>query len=560
MSTERRPEHPNAKEVSYSVLTSSSIGSDAHTNSSLGAETAGPLDLRLTVQAALLEQGPDAMLVTDPNGRVIYFNAQAERLFGYARVDIIGVPVEHLIPHHLQTRHVHDRRKFESAPTFRHMSEARIVPAQRKDGSQVSVTISLVPLPSADGVRLLAIIRDATPFQQLEERLLHTKKMEAVGRLAGGVAHDFNNILTIISGYATMLVDDPNLPTQYHEFASNIAAAALKAADLTTQLLAFSRRQVMVAKVIDLNKLCSGMVEILRRLIVSNISLDMVSSILIGHIKADPGQLEQVILNLVLNARDAMPEGGRIILDTGIVELDGREVNGSSPIPPGIYVTLSVTDTGCGMDQETLNRIFEPFFTTKDHGRGTGLGLASVYGIVKQSHGHIDVFSKVGFGTTFKLYFPWVGPDLCPEPNIPRRTLPSGCETLLLVEDDADVRKVIESILVRCNYTVVAVPSGAEALRLATDQTIHFDLVITDVLMPEMSGLAFAARLMKTKPGVRFLFISGCADDEAIPQGVLRASENCLQKPISPLLLAQKVREILDRPAEGPDCDSTTRL
>ncbi|HZV06945.1 MAG TPA: response regulator [Gemmataceae bacterium] len=388
---------------------------------------------------------------------------------------------------------------------------------------------------------------DITEHKNLEEQYRQAQKMEAVGRLAGGICHDFNNLLTIINGYSDMLLNFLRKGDPMQEFAEQIHKAGERASALTRQLLAFSRKMVLQPEVLDLKALMADMGKMLRRLIGEDIDLKIVSDPNLWRVKADPGQMEQVILNLCVNARDAMPHGGKLIVETHNVELDGSYSALHPDTPAGQYVLLAVSDTGHGMDAATKARIFEPFFTTKEAGKGTGLGLAIVHGIVKQSGGQIQVYSELGVGTTFKIYLPRVQ-----QPAVGRKSHPGvvrlrrGTETVLLVEDDDGVRALTRTILERSGYRVLEARNGGEALLLCEQHQGPIHLLVSDVIMPQMSGGQLAERLASLLPTMKVLFMSGYTDDAILHHGSLEAEAPFLHKPFSPEALAQKVREVLD--------------
>jgi PAS domain S-box-containing protein len=403
-------------------------------------------------------------------------------------------------------------------------------------------------------VRVWGTQRDITDQRHLEAQLRQAQKMEAVGRLAGGIAHDFNNILTAITGYTQMLLEDLAPHDPRREDLQEIRAAADRASSLTRQLLAYSRRQMLQPRVLDLNTVARAMESLLRRLIGEDVRLRVMAAEPLGAVRADPGQIEQVIVNLAVNARDAMPHGGELIIETADVELDHVYAHDHIPVIPGRYVMLAVSDTGIGMTPEVKAHIFEPFFTTKGIGKGTGLGLATVYGIVKQSEGYIWVYSEVGIGTTFKIYLPQVSPvdvPARPEPQ-PEISL-EGRETVLLVEDEDAVRAVAKSALRRLGYTVLDAAGGRQALDLASRHSGSIHLLLTDVVMPDLSGPELARELTTAQPAVRVLFVSGYTDDAIVQHGVLDQGSAFLQKPFTPASLARKVREVLDDPRMHPE-------
>ncbi len=420
-------------------------------------------------------------------------------------------------------------------------------------GDQVAVALErgelLEQLERKVQERTAALSAEITERKQLEAQLLQSQKMEAVGRLAGGIAHDFNNLLTVIKGYSELLVEEVGGDGRLRRAAEEIDKAADRAALLTRQLLAFSRRQVLEPEVLDLNDVVANMDKMLRRLIGEDIDLVSVRRPGLGRVKADPGQIEQVIMNLAVNARDAMPQGGKLTLETANVELDEVYARNHVAITPGSYVMLAVSDTGCGMDAETQARIFEPFFTTKELGKGTGLGLATVYGIVKQSGGYIWVYSEPGQGTTFKVYLPRLEEAVetaQPEREIVRPA--RGSETVLLVEDEENVRQLVRQTLEKNGYTVLEARAGAEATQLSAQHPGPIHLMLTDVVMPKMSGRELAERLALLRPGIKVLYMSGYTDNAIVHHGVLDPGTAFLQKPFTAADLGQKVREVLDSP------------
>jgi PAS domain S-box-containing protein len=418
---------------------------------------------------------------------------------------------------------------------------------KRKDGSAITVRISGRAVSSADEPAdvLEAIAEDVTERRVLEDQFRQAQKMEAVGRLAGGVAHDFNNLLMVISGYTEVILAklEPNHPLQ--EKARSIQQAADRATTLTRQLLAFSRKQLLELKVVDVNAIVEDMERLLRPLIGETVELATNLTPEAGHIRADAGQLEQVLMNLVVNAKDAMPSGGKLTIQTQNVVVDENHHRGQTFIRPGQYVTLSVSDTGTGMDKETQSRIFEPFFTTKEKGKGTGLGLSTVYGIVKQSGGYVMVQSERGHGTTFNIYLPRVEAttDIHAAPVL--RAAEGGSETVLLVEDEESVRQLVRETLNIKGYRVIEAENGESGLAAAARHEGKIDLVITDVVMPGMGGREMVKHMTETRPETKVLYLSGYTEDAILSEGTIEAGTAFLQKPFTLQNLSRKVREVL---------------
>jgi PAS domain S-box-containing protein len=415
------------------------------------------------------------------------------------------------------------------------------------------VLIDAVPVMNPrDGTlqEVIVSIVDITERKHAEEQARESQKLEVVGRLAGGIAHDFNNLLTVIRGYSTFLLDTVGPDAPVREDLQEIAKAADRAAGLTHQLLAYSRRQVLQPQAFHLNEAVVGMENMLRRLIGENITLQTSLDESLGVIEADRGQVEQVIMNLVVNARDAMPQGGKVVIETGRVVVEDDLRHWPVVVKPGAYASLSVSDTGMGMDKETQAHVFEPFFTTKVAGRGTGLGLSTVYGIVKQSGGYIWVYSEPDSGTTFRCYLPLVTQGAVERPPLPaERLVQPGTETILLVEDEDAVRAVANRVLVLQGYTVLVAASGEEAVALYRSHQGPLDLLITDVIMPGINGAELVRQLGKDRPGLKVLFMSGYTGDAIAAHGVLERGTTLIEKPFTPRALVTKVREMLLRPA-----------
>ncbi|MCI0702738.1 MAG: ATP-binding protein, partial [Planctomycetia bacterium] len=389
-----------------------------------------------------------------------------------------------------------------------------------------------------------AVVIDMTERKKLEEQFRQAQKMEAIGRLAGGVAHDFNNLLTVINGYGQMLLDRLPSTDLTRDLVQEMTAAGERAAGLTAQLLAFSRKAIVEPKVLDLNEVVTQSAKLLRRLIGEDVVLATALAPNLDRVKADPTQVEQVILNLAVNAKDAMPRGGKLTIETRGLRLREEDRALYPDLPQGRYVQLAVSDTGVGMSEEVKSRLFEPFFTTKEQGKGTGLGLAVVHGAVKQSGGRVDVYSELGIGTTFKILLPAVTAAVPASGTV--RLAPKGAETVLLVEDEAGVRKFGRLALETQGYTVLEAAGGEEALRIAERHAGPIHLLVTDVVMPRMGGREVAEAVRARHAGLKVLYVSGYTDDAVVRHGIVDETDAFLQKPFTPLALARKVRMVLD--------------
>ena len=620
----------------------------------------------------LLDSAPDAMVIAAHDGRIVLVNSQTEKLFGYAREELLGQPVEVLVPERFWGHHRSYREHYMAAPQGRAMGAGSELFGLKKDGTEFPVEISLSPQQTDEGTLVSSTIRDitdrkrvetalrqseasframiegaygvyrATPEGKLlmindammrmlgcdsekellalnlatdvfgeneytpllfnhpgrqkqfarteahwkrkdgkgitveisgrpvkdetgkilyfeviaedvshirgvEHRLRHVQKMEAIGRLAGGIAHDFNNVLGVIVAYSEMLVEKLPEGSELFPLVSSIAKAVERGGTLTRQLLAFSRQQVLQPRVISLGEHLESIRGMLARVIGEDIQLSMHRSGADLRVKADPTQFEQVIMNLVVNARDAMPEGGRLSIETGGIEIDEEYCSRNPDARPGLHGMIAVSDTGCGMGPEVLSRIFEPFFTTKDQGKGTGLGLATIYGIVKQSGGHITAYSEVGHGTTFKVYLPLTQEE-GEKANLPgpASVSPRGHETILLVEDEESLRSVTLEFLTNKGYQVLVAADFDKALEASADGGRQIDLLITDVVLPGASGPKLAERMAVSRPDMKVLFVSGYTADALVHRDMHRSDFAFLSKPFSLNTLAQKIRTILD--------------
>jgi two-component system, cell cycle sensor histidine kinase and response regulator CckA len=483
----------------------------------------------------------------DMEGRFTLVNRRMAEIFGYPAEEVLGQPFSLVLPEE-DVPHVTELfHQTVQHGAIAYNAETRI---RKKSGEEAHVVFGWSPI-RAEGkiVGLVGTAEDTTEKKRLENQLLEAQKLESVGRLAGGVAHDFNNMLTAIIGYAELIEEECPLDNQAQEYLKNVTLAAEKASNLTQQLLAFARRQVIEPKTLNLNDLILSLDKLLRRLIGENIELVILPEENLHAVKVDPGQFEQILVNLIVNARDAMPHGGKITIETDNVTLDAEYARHHEGTIPGDYVMLAVSDTGVGMEEGIRLHIFEPFFTTKAKGRGTGLGLATVYGIVRQAGGHIWLYSEPGEGTTFKIYLPRTmdPPEAVAVPlSIPRQQ--GGSETILLVEDEPAVRALAVQTLRARGYQVWEAANGEEALRIARGREQEIVLLITDVIMPQMSGKELADHLQALYPNLKILYASGYTENTIVHHGVLDAGIAFLSKPFTPSLLAQRVREILDNP------------
>jgi two-component system, cell cycle sensor histidine kinase and response regulator CckA len=490
----------------------------------------------------LLENANDLIHSYLPDGRILYANRAWKTTLGYTDDEVAKLRVNDVIHPDSQAAWA---EQMDQLFRGEHSDKAEIILITRDGRKILGEASRSCKLVDGKPAFIRSIIRDMTERRQLEEQIRQTAKMEAIGQLAGGVAHDFNNLLTVILGYGQILHE--TVGPHEREYVAEILKSSDRAASLTRQLLAFSRRQIMTPQAIDLNVIVSNMEKMLKRLIGENYELSTSQKASLGKVKADPGQIEQVILNLIVNARDSMPNGGKITLETADVDLDEAYSRTHVTVIPGPYVMLAVSDTGVGMDAATQARIFEPFFTTKELGKGTGLGLSTVYGIVKQSSGNIWVYSEVGRGSTFKVYFPRIEApvEMVGKPVVNPTTV-KGTETVLVVEDEEPVRSLVRVALQSGGYRVMEAGDAQQACNLLEQFRGPIHLVLTDVVMPHMSGKELAARTATLHPESQILYMSGYTDNAIVLHGVLEATASFLQKPFAPKTLLKKVREVLD--------------
>jgi len=495
--------------------------------------------------ADIVQSSDDAIIGMTMEGNILSWNRGAERVFGYSSSQVYGKPISQLFD---PPRGGELREALDAIQNMRTVSRYETVGIKQGGGS-METAVTMSPILKSDGSLsgVSAIVRDISAQKRLQQQLLVAQKMEAIGRLSAGVAHDFNNLLTVIGGYSGVLLSGRSeLDPEYADLVE-VNKAAERAAILTRQLLTFSRRQITQPRVVDLNVIMAEMDRMLRRVIGEDIDLVTRLDPSLGSIQADPGQLEQVIMNLAVNARDAMAEGGKLTIETANIDLEEGLSVRNSAVPPGSYVLLAVTDTGMGMDYATQDRIFEPFFTTKGPGQGTGLGLSTVYGIVEQGGGSIAVYSEPGRGTTFKIFLPRVGTPAPSSPPKPATTVPPrGSEMILVVEDEDAVRSLICGILKRQGYTVLRAKNGGEALLVCEQHHGKISLMISDITMPGMTGVELARRFSTIRPEMKVLLMSGYAETAIHHQRILAPSVPFIEKPFVPQVLSRKVREVLD--------------
>jgi two-component system cell cycle sensor histidine kinase/response regulator CckA len=493
---------------------------------------------------ALIQTTPLAIITLDHQLRVTMWNPAAEVMFGWKESEVLGKPLPIVPPD--QQKAFERSINYEFRPDKATAHELFLC---HKTGALVDVSLWTAPVTDANDaiVGSLGLFVNMTERKSLEAQLRQAQKMEAVGRLAAGVAHDFNNLLTVILGYSELFLTELPADDPGREAMEQIHRAGERAASLTRQLLAFGRKQILAPVVLDFNSLVTEIEKMLARLIGADVELITTLQPGLGHVKVDPGQVEQIIINLAVNARDAMPTGGRLTIQTTNTVLSTAQVRQHGELAPGPYALLTVSDTGSGMDEATKARIFEPFFTTKETGKGTGLGLATVFGIVKQSGGFIEVDSTLGSGSSFRIYLPQIHEAAqLKEIELGLVKMPRGSETILLVEDEVRLRELAQLVLEAGGYKVLSVGNGAEAMQVCHEYAEVIHLLFTDVVMPKMSGRQLAEVLVPSRPSLKVLYMSGYTDDTMMRHGIQDAATNFLPKPFTPLALARKVREVLD--------------
>jgi len=523
----------------------------------------------------LLEAAPDAIVGVAPDGQITLVNAQAERLFGYHRDELLGQPIEILVPDRARSVHPSRRTGYFTEPQPRPMGAGMQLAARRKDGTEFPAEISLSPLDTEDGPMVSAAIRDVTDRleaqaererlktaaerERLEAQLHQSQRLESLGQLAGGIAHDFNNLLAVMLNYTTFIAEEINAAAaapdggrwrQVGHDIVQVQRAGERATELTHQLLAFGRREVVRPQVLNLNTVVGEIEALLRRTLGEHIQLHAALTGNLWPVLADPGQLEQVLVNLAVNARDAMPDGGTLSIHTTNITIDDTTTTIRGPaLPAGRHVKLRVADTGTGIPAEIVERVFEPFFTTKPKGEGTGLGLATVYGIITQAGGHAEITSAPGAGTAFTILLPATDQQpAATEQPAPTSARSHGGETILVVEDEEALREVTRRILARNGYHVLTAYNGPEALKTAEHATDPIHLLLTDVIMPHMLGKELATKIRDLDPGIRVLYMSGYAQPVLASQGTLDPGVILVEKPFSEPALLDRVRTVLDTP------------
>jgi hypothetical protein len=521
----------------------------------------------------LLEAAPDAMICVDESGEIALMNAQAERLFGYSRDELVGKSVDLLVPDSVRDRHPAFRQQYFEDPSPRPMGAGRQLVGRRKDGSEFPAEISLSALETSEGVLVSAAVRDVSDRLEaqaerdrlkaqadqgrLERQLQQSQRLESLGQLAGGVAHDFNNLLAVIGNYATFIGEEVSRAAagefdrpweSVQSDIEQIQEATERAARLTHQLLAFARREIVRPEILNLNVVATELGHLLHRSIGEQIELVTVLAPDLWSTVADPGQIEQVLVNLAVNARDAMPGGGNLVIDTTNVEVDDEYMSARPSLPPGRYVRLRVSDTGTGMEPDVVERAFEPFYSTKPKDQGTGLGLATVYGIISQANGYAHIYSEPGLGTTISVLLP--ATDMRAEGKKRAAEAPDvgRGETILIAEDEDGIREVSRRILERNGYHVMTAANGVDALRVLAEHRGVIHMLLTDVVMPRMLGKDLAERARRLHPSIRVLYMSGYAQLAFSTKAPLGEDIHLLEKPFSQSRLLADVRQVLDGP------------
>lgn len=506
---------------------------------------------------SLLDSVDDVIVCVDENGTIQLANNSIEDVFGYSIDEVIDQKVKMLVPASYRNEHDANLANYLKTGISKIIGKTREVTGQRKDGSIVPIDLTVTEFLINGKRHFTGVARDITNRKQLESQFIQAQKMDAVGRLAGGVAHDFNNLLTIILGYGhSILADSPN-DFPHRESITAIVDAGTRAAALTQQLLALSRKPRFERKSVDLNQIVRETTSMLRRLVGEDIRLTIDCDPMLPRIIAAPQQIEQIIMNLVVNARDAMPHGGSLVIKTRRFTLDETSHSRYAGLTSGEYVQMKITDTGHGIPDAIKHQIFEPFFTTKDVGKGTGLGLSVVHGSVQQCGGTVLFESQINVGTTFEILLPVGTQSASTAESLAVERKSDGLETILLVEDEKAVRTIVRLGLEKAGYQVLEADGAKQAIRFAETHPHSIDLLLTDVVMPELTGPRLADSIKKVRPAIRVIFMSGYTDDEVVTRGLSNATENILQKPFNGVALRQKIREILDRKPLDSSAENT---